>query len=57
MAEESSLGRLTGEHIEERTPMGRVAAAVLIGTTIEWYDFLVYSTAAGLVLGQLLPEL
>ncbi len=52
MAEES-VGRLTGEHIEERTPMGRVAAAVLIGTTIEWYDFLIYSTAAALVFGQL----
>jgi metabolite-proton symporter len=53
MAEDSGLGRLTGEHIEERTPMRRVAASVLIGTTIEWYDFLVYSTAAGLVFGQL----
>lgn len=33
--------------------MRRVAASVLIGTTIEWYDFLIYSTAAALVFGQL----
>jgi metabolite-proton symporter len=31
------------------TPMKRVAAACLVGTTIEFYDFLVYGTAAALV--------
>lgn len=31
----------------------RAAAAALVGTTIEWYDFFVYGTAAVLVFGQL----
>ena len=30
-----------------------VAFASLIGTTIEWYDFFLYGTAAALVLNQL----
>ena len=31
----------------------RVAAASLIGTTIEWYDFFLYGTAAALIFNQL----
>ena len=31
------------------TPMKRVAAACLVGTAIELYDFIVYGTAAALV--------
>ncbi|MBB6377434.1 MHS family shikimate/dehydroshikimate transporter-like MFS transporter [Pseudonocardia eucalypti] len=31
----------------------RVALASAIGTTIEWYDFLIYATAASLVFGRL----
>ena len=28
-------------------------SAITIGTTIEWYDFFLYGTAAGLVFGKL----
>lgn len=31
----------------------RVVFATVIGTTVEWYDFFVYASAAGLVFGQL----
>ena len=31
----------------------RVAAASLVGTTIEWYDFFIYASAAGLVFSKL----
>lgn len=31
----------------------RVVFATVVGTTVEWYDFFVYASAAGLVFGQL----
>lgn len=31
------------------TPMRRIAAACLVGSAIEFYDFLIYGTAAALV--------
>jgi MHS family shikimate/dehydroshikimate transporter-like MFS transporter len=33
--------------------MRTIVAASAIGTTIEWYDFLIYGTAASLVLNKL----
>ncbi|NLA66306.1 MAG: MHS family MFS transporter, partial [Leucobacter sp.] len=34
----------------------RVAAATVIGTTIEWYDFFLYASAAGLIFQKLFFE-
>ncbi|HTX50125.1 MAG TPA: MFS transporter [Caulobacteraceae bacterium] len=36
----------------QRSSLRRVIVASLIGTTIEWYDFFLYGTAAALVFGQ-----
>ncbi|MGP9783881.1 MFS transporter [Glutamicibacter sp. AOP12-B1-11] len=38
------------------TNQRRVAFATVIGTTIEWYDFFIYATAAGLIFAQLFFE-
>ena len=38
---------------EKHPPARRVAVASAIGTTIEWYDFFIYGTAAALVFNQL----
>ena len=35
-----------------RRTQRRVAFATIVGTTIEWYDFFIYATAAGLVFAQ-----
>ncbi|UJP09422.1 MHS family MFS transporter [Microbacterium sp. KUDC0406] len=35
------------------TSQRRIAFATIIGTTIEWYDFFIYATCAGLVFAQL----
>lgn len=37
----------------ERTPLRRVVMASLIGTTVEWYDFFLYGSAAALVFNHL----
>ena len=43
--------------IEQTTPLRRVVAASLIGTTIEWYDFFLYGSAAALIFNELFfPE-
>ncbi|WP_395403458.1 MFS transporter [Arthrobacter sp. UC242_113] len=39
-----------------KTNQRRVALATVIGTTVEWYDFFIYATAAGLVFAQLFFE-
>jgi metabolite-proton symporter len=42
---------------EGKTPLRRVVMASLIGTTIEWYDFFLYGSAAALVFNRLFfPE-
>jgi metabolite-proton symporter len=42
---------------DRRKMLLRALVASTVGTTIEWYDFLLYSTAAGLVFGRLFfPE-
>jgi MFS transporter, MHS family, shikimate and dehydroshikimate transport protein len=38
---------------DQATSIRTVVAASAIGTTIEWYDFLIYATAASLVLNKL----
>ena len=38
---------------EQRTPLRRVVMASMIGTTIEWYDFFLYGSAAALVFNRL----
>src|SRR5579859_3690136 len=47
------LGSLALSESEGRTMLRRALIASTVGTTIEWYDFLLYSTAAGLVFGKL----
>ena len=49
---------MTSAHVplpeaEHRVQLRRAVIASTIGTTIEWYDFFLYSSAAGLVFGKL----
>src|SRR3954447_23069232 len=45
--------RLDGQRGGKTRSIKTVAAASFIGTTIEWYDFFLYGTAAALVFGDL----
>src|SRR5207244_2825799 len=53
----SGYGQVRGPVMPDRTPLRRVVAASLIGTTIEWYDFFLYGSASALVFNKLFfPE-
>ena len=39
--------------LEHRVQLRRAVIATTIGTTIEWYDFFLYSTVTGLVFAKL----
>src|SRR5436305_14241085 len=41
------------EAVRPSTPIARVVLASFIGTSIEWYDFFLYGTAAALVFNKL----
>ncbi len=47
------MERIGGEQVHPPTSIRKVALASFIGSTVEWYDFFVYGTAAALVFGQL----
>ena len=48
---------LGGEDVHVPTPVRKVASASFIGTTVEWYDYFIYGTAAALVFGpQFFPD-
>jgi MHS family shikimate/dehydroshikimate transporter-like MFS transporter len=51
----ASVGRLDAAQpaAEDKQNLRKVVAASFIGTTIEWYDFFLYGTAAALVFGEL----
>jgi metabolite-proton symporter len=44
---------VANSEVDQQTPLTRVIAASLIGTTIEWYDFFLYGSAAALVFNKL----
>jgi len=46
----AAIGTLSAE--EHRGHLRRAVIASTVGTTIEWYDFLIYSTMTGLVFGK-----
>jgi MFS transporter, MHS family, shikimate and dehydroshikimate transport protein len=49
--------RLGGQNSGQTRSLKKVVAASFIGTTIEWYDFFLYGTAAALVFNELFfPE-
>lgn len=47
------LSRTLSAHQIEKRRTRRVAYATIIGTTIEWYDFFIYASAAGLIFNKL----
>jgi len=51
MAVETTYRTLSAS--QHGTQLRRAVIASTIGTTIEWYDFLIYGTSAGLIFGEL----
>ena len=51
MAEAGAVAPLSGER--HSAELRKAVIAATVGTTIEWYDFFIYGTAAGLVFGKL----
>jgi MFS transporter, MHS family, shikimate and dehydroshikimate transport protein len=49
----SAAARLGGERQGDTQSLRQVALASFIGTTIEWYDFFLYGTAAALIFNDL----
>ena len=47
------MERVGGQQEGETQSLRQVIAASFIGTTIEWYDFFLYGSAAALIFGQL----
>ncbi len=52
-AEGGAMEKLGGEEIGHSSSARKVAVASTVGSTIEWYDFIAYGTAAALVFNQL----
>ena len=51
---DSEVGRTAqADPVSQRVQVRRAAMASTIGTTIEWYDFFLYGTAAALVFPKL----
>ncbi|MBV9971571.1 MAG: MFS transporter, partial [Xanthobacteraceae bacterium] len=53
MATATSVTYATLSASEHSTQLRRAVVASTIGTAIEWYDFFIYGTAAGLIFGKL----
>ena len=53
MATATSATYATLSASEHSTQLRRAVVASTIGTAIEWYDFFIYGTAAGLIFGKL----
>src|ERR1700760_461012 len=51
MSSTTASGGLTA--LEHSAQLRKAVIAATVGTTIEWYDFFIYGTAAGLVFGKL----
>ena len=42
----------TMSEVDHQSALRRAVIASTVGTTIEWYDFLIYSTVTGLVFNK-----